>query len=75
LVANISGRIYGTLTDEDRSEVQAMVERMIADYLARDKTRRLIAEIDKAEALFDEEWAKEEAAYTAESGGGGSAPA
>jgi hypothetical protein len=75
LVANISSRIFGTLTDEDRSEVQAMVERMIADYLARDKTRRLIAEIDKAEALFDEEWAKEEATYTAESGGGGSAPA
>jgi hypothetical protein len=76
LVANISTRMYGTLTDEDRSDVQAMVERMMADYLARDKTQRLIAEIDKTEALFDQEWAREEAMYTAEleRGGGGSAP-
>ena len=68
--------MYGTLTDEDRSEVQAIVERMMADYLARDKTQRLIAEIDKAEALFDQEWAKEESMYTAEfeRGGEGSAP-
>jgi hypothetical protein len=76
LVANISTGMYGTLTDEDRSEVQAMVERMIADYVARDKNQRLIAEIDKTEALFDQEWAKEEAMYTAEleRGDGGSAP-
>jgi len=74
LVANISTRMYGTLADEDMSEVQAMVARMIANYLARDKNQRLIAEIDKAEALFDQEWAKEEAMYTAESGGGGSPP-
>jgi hypothetical protein len=76
LVANISARMYGTLTDEDRREVQAMVERMMADYLARDKTQRLIAEIDKAEALFDQEWTKEKAMYMAdfEGGGGGSAP-
>jgi hypothetical protein len=77
LVANISTRMYGTLTDEDRSEVQAMVERIMADYLARHKTQELIAEIDRAEALYDQEWAKEEAIYTAEfeRGGGDSAPA
>lgn len=76
LVANISTRMYGTLTDEDRSEVQAMVERMMADYLERDKTQGLIAEIDRAEGLYDQEWAREEAMYTAEfeRGGGGSAP-
>jgi hypothetical protein len=58
-------------TSEERSEVQAMVERAIADYRAREKTQLLIAEIDKAEARVDEEWAKEQELYTAKFGGGG----
>ena len=37
LVVALSPRIYGAFTDEDRSEVQAMVERAMADYLALNK--------------------------------------
>lgn len=59
------------LTDAERSEVQAMVQMAMADYLALDKTKRLIAEINKAEVLVDEEWGKEQAMYTAKFGIGG----
>jgi hypothetical protein len=43
----------------------------MADYLALDKTKRLIAEINKAGVLVDEEWGKEQAMYTAKFGIGG----
>ena len=71
LTAALSTRLHGALTEEDRNEVQAMLGRMMADYRVRDgKTRGLIQEIDKAQALFDLEWAKEEAIYTATLEGG-----
>jgi molybdopterin-binding protein len=59
------------LTSAERSEVQAMVQMAMADYLGLDKTKQLIAEIDSAEVLVDEEWRKEQAMYTAKFGIGG----
>ncbi len=71
LLESLNKRLHRALTDAEKSELQAMVEKVMADYLALDKTQQLIAPIDKAEALVDEEWAKEQALYTAnfESGG------
>jgi len=64
------------LTSAERSEVQAMVQMAMADYLALDKTKQVIADIDSAEVLVDEEWRKEQAMYTAKFGisGGGDRP-
>jgi hypothetical protein len=59
LVRGLSGR-NKALTGAERSEVEAMVQMVMADYLALDKTKRPIAEIDRAEALVDEEWGKEQ---------------
>ncbi len=69
LIEYLNSRIHRALTGEETSELQAMVERAMADYLALDKTQQLIAEIDKVEALADQEWAMEEAMYKAKFGG------
>ena len=72
-----SNRLHGPLTEEDRNEVQAMLGRMMANYMVNNaKTRELIQEIDKARALFDLEWAKEQAMYTTtlEGGAGQNSP-
>ena len=71
LRAAVSTRLYGALTEEDRNEVQAMLGRMMDDFrVLNGKTRELIQEIDKAQALFDQEWVKEQAMYTATLEGG-----
>ena len=48
-----------------------MLGRMMDDFrVLNGKTQELIQEIDKAQALFDQEWVKEQAMYTASLEGG-----
>jgi hypothetical protein len=69
LLERLNSRVRRALTAEEKTQLQGMVERVMADYLALDKTQRLIPEIDKAEAVVSQEWAKEIAMYTATFGG------
>jgi hypothetical protein len=70
LVEHLGSRTNRALTGEETSEVQAMLERMMTDYVALEKTKRLVKEIDRAQAQVDQEWAKELAMYTAKFEGG-----